>query len=169
MSLDQWSSASEEDWDQMPVCSAGLLSFGGQRGYYHDPETELYLLGCGTGSAPGNGETSKGAGRFYDPDLGRFLTQDPLGLASGSINLYRYVNNNPVDSVDPSGNWTVNRDTNELIIDTQSDRLWNIARDLTGSGAGDIKVSDTTITTSTRPPASATHRRPFLETYRPLF
>ncbi|MFN3166953.1 MAG: RHS repeat-associated core domain-containing protein, partial [Phycisphaeraceae bacterium] len=104
LSLDQWDNLDEQGWEQMPACSAGLFGFGGQRGYYHDPETELYLLGGGTGSAPANGVTSKGAGRFYDPELGRFLTQDPLGLASGDINLYRYVNNNPVDNIDPSGN-----------------------------------------------------------------
>jgi RHS repeat-associated protein len=34
--------------------------------------------------------------RFYDPALGRFLSQDPIGIAAGDPNLYRYVNNRPV-------------------------------------------------------------------------
>ncbi|MBI4237965.1 MAG: hypothetical protein HY696_06060 [Deltaproteobacteria bacterium] len=41
--------------------------------------------------------------RYYDPSLGRFLTEDPLGLASGDANLYRYVGNNPVNWRDPNG------------------------------------------------------------------
>ena len=41
--------------------------------------------------------------RFYDPTAGRFLTQDPIGFAGGDVNLYRYVQNNPVNFRDPSG------------------------------------------------------------------
>jgi RHS repeat-associated protein len=41
--------------------------------------------------------------RFYDPRLGRFLSQDPLGFAAGDVNLYRYVGNNPLGAADPSG------------------------------------------------------------------
>jgi RHS repeat-associated protein len=37
--------------------------------------------------------------RYYDPDIGRFLTQDPVP----AVNLYAYVGNNPVNFVDPSG------------------------------------------------------------------
>jgi len=39
--------------------------------------------------------------RFYDPDVGRFTTPDPIGLAGG-INLYQYAPN-PVDWVDVLG------------------------------------------------------------------
>jgi len=31
------------------------------------------------------------------------LTKDPIGFAGGDVNLYRYVQNNPLNSVDPSG------------------------------------------------------------------
>lgn len=41
--------------------------------------------------------------RYYDPTTGRWISQDPLGLGAGDSNLYRYVNNSPVDGVDPSG------------------------------------------------------------------
>ena len=41
--------------------------------------------------------------RYYDPAVGRFLTPDPSGLATGDTNLYRYVGNNPASLVDPSG------------------------------------------------------------------
>jgi RHS repeat-associated protein len=40
--------------------------------------------------------------RFYDVNAGRFLTPDQIGV-SGGFNLYRYVQNNPVKRVDPSG------------------------------------------------------------------
>jgi len=39
--------------------------------------------------------------RFYDPDIGRFTTPDPIGLAGG-INLYQYAPN-PIGWVDPWG------------------------------------------------------------------
>ena len=38
----------------------------------------------------------------YDPQSGRFLTQDPIGLAGG-VNLYAYAGNNPVSFSDPFG------------------------------------------------------------------
>jgi hypothetical protein len=40
--------------------------------------------------------------RYYDPEVGRFITKDPIGFAGG-LNLYGYVANNPVNSIDPSG------------------------------------------------------------------
>jgi RHS repeat-associated protein len=39
--------------------------------------------------------------RFYDPDIGRFISQDPIGLAGG-MNLYQYAPN-PVSWIDPLG------------------------------------------------------------------
>jgi len=40
--------------------------------------------------------------RYYDPDIGRYLTPDPIGLAGG-INPFVYVLNDPVNLVDPEG------------------------------------------------------------------
>lgn len=40
--------------------------------------------------------------RYYEAKTGRFIQKDPIGFAGG-INLYAYVGNNPVESVDPSG------------------------------------------------------------------
>ncbi|MFK3908533.1 RHS repeat-associated core domain-containing protein [Pseudomonas monteilii] len=39
--------------------------------------------------------------RFYDPEIGRYLTQDPIGLAGG-INIYFY-GSNPAQNIDPLG------------------------------------------------------------------
>ena len=40
--------------------------------------------------------------RWFDAHLGRWLTPDPIGF-SGGLNLYAYVENQPVGAVDPSG------------------------------------------------------------------
>ncbi|MEW6427769.1 MAG: RHS repeat-associated core domain-containing protein [Thermodesulfobacteriota bacterium] len=44
----------------------------------------------------------KTASRYYDPEMGRFLTEDPLGTAAG-VNLYAYADADPVNLPDPSG------------------------------------------------------------------
>lgn len=60
--------------------------FGGQWGYYSDPETGLQLL----------------THRYYDSGAGRFVTRDPISY-NGGVNLYNYTANNPVNGSDPSG------------------------------------------------------------------
>src|SRR6266480_7853238 len=35
--------------------------------------------------------------RFYDPQLGRFISEDPIGFTGGDVNLYAYVLNNPAN------------------------------------------------------------------------
>ena len=41
--------------------------------------------------------------RQYDPNLGRFISEDPIGFAGGDVNLYAYVRNRPIDKTDPHG------------------------------------------------------------------
>ena len=41
--------------------------------------------------------------RWYDPAVGRWLSQDPIGFAGGDENLYRYAADSPLEAVDPSG------------------------------------------------------------------
>ena len=64
----------------------GFQPFGYTGGLY-DQDTRLVLLGA----------------RDYDPTTGRFTTKDPSGFDGGDTNLYTYVNNDPVNSIDPTG------------------------------------------------------------------
>jgi RHS repeat-associated protein len=60
--------------------------FGGKFGYYKDIETGLILCTF----------------RYYDPETGRWINRDPIGI-SGGLNLYEYCSGNPITQVDPSG------------------------------------------------------------------
>jgi len=42
--------------------------------------------------------------RYYDPSVGRFISEDPLGFGGGDVNFFAYVLNDPVNWVDPTGN-----------------------------------------------------------------
>ncbi|WP_240435763.1 RHS repeat domain-containing protein [Ralstonia solanacearum] len=50
-------------------------------------------------------ETGKhyNANRDYDPASGRYVQSDPIGLQAGSLSTYAYVDGNPLQLVDPSG------------------------------------------------------------------
>jgi len=41
--------------------------------------------------------------RYYDPNAGRYLTEDPIGFGGGDINVYIYVGGRPLNRVDTSG------------------------------------------------------------------
>ncbi len=41
--------------------------------------------------------------RYYDPVIGRFLSEDPLSFAAGDVNVYRYIGNDVINMRDPSG------------------------------------------------------------------
>jgi RHS repeat-associated protein len=56
------------------------------QGQYEDYETSLYYNQF----------------RYYAPDAGRYITQDPIGL-DGGLNLYGYASPNPIHWIDPFG------------------------------------------------------------------
>ncbi len=59
------------------------LRFPGQ---YYDAETNLHYNHF----------------RYYDPELGRYITSDPIGLRGG-MNTYNYVRSNPLKLIDLNG------------------------------------------------------------------
>jgi uncharacterized protein RhaS with RHS repeats len=40
---------------------------------------------------------------MMDPKVGRFISEDPIGLAGGDFNLFRLTGNDPINKTDPSG------------------------------------------------------------------
>ncbi len=53
--------------------------------------------------------------RYYDPQVGRFISEDPIGLDGGDVNLYAYAGNNPIMGVDP---WGLCTERDGLIYDS---------------------------------------------------
>lgn len=41
--------------------------------------------------------------RWYEPGSGKFINEDPSGFMGEDVNLFRYVGNDPLNQVDPSG------------------------------------------------------------------
>ena len=75
-----------DPWGRQTTVDTGVKVRLRMAGQEYDAETGLYHMGA----------------RYYDPDAGRFLSEDPLGIAGG-LNLYRYASNNPVLHRDPTG------------------------------------------------------------------
>lgn len=48
--------------------------------------------------------------RYYNPETGRYLTSDPIGLAGGDTNTYIYVNNQPWHRIDLWGLYATSQD-----------------------------------------------------------
>jgi hypothetical protein len=51
---------------------------------------------------PGRDRLNQNYFRDYDPQVGRYLEGDPIGLRGG-INPYVYVHSNPLNGADPEG------------------------------------------------------------------
>jgi RHS repeat-associated protein len=69
---------------------------------YHDDETGLIIF----------------PRRPYTPQLGRFLSRDPIE-ESGGLNLYAITKNNPVSNVDPFGTEIYEGELFRLIVDSE--------------------------------------------------
>ncbi len=74
------------------------------------------LAGSGAGFQQfgfGGGITDSSTGlvrfgaRDYDPSVGRWTAKDPIGFGGGSLGLYTYTENDPVNRIDPSGRFLI--------------------------------------------------------------
>jgi RHS repeat-associated protein len=122
-----WGNLALEEWREnvrnyMFVTPEQNLRFQGQ---YADAETGLHY----------------NTFRYYDPDIGRFASQDPIGLAGG-VNLYQY-GPNPIGWIDPWG-W-VNRTYDKAGYHSATDNPVKSKAPINGQAALDnsIQVKDT--------------------------
>jgi RHS repeat-associated protein len=78
-----------------------------------DPETQLYYYRA----------------RYYDPTLGRFIGEDPIGFA-GDVNFYSYVRGNPAGGSDPLGlrSYVVEAAHGKYGLESQARALGHIAK-----------------------------------------
>jgi RHS repeat-associated protein len=110
---------------------------------FHDSTSTNYTYDAGnratqTGQASSNSykytaREDDGSGlyyyraRYYHPRLQRFIAEDPIGFLGGDMNLYGYVNNNPLRYIDPDG-LTVLNPKNYTVGDEILDALWDFNR-----------------------------------------
>jgi len=85
-----------------------------QTQYTFDPFGNTAQSGTSTtNSFAYTGRESDGTGlyfyraRYYSPQLGRFISEDPVGFGGG-INVYGYVGDSPTNAIDPTGLAPVN-------------------------------------------------------------
>lgn len=75
-----------DPWGRQTTVDTGVKVRLRMAGQEYDAETGLYHMGA----------------RYYDPDAGRFLSEDPDGVIGG-LNLYAYAAGNPILNRDPNG------------------------------------------------------------------
>jgi RHS repeat-associated protein len=87
--------------------TSGTGSISGS--YSYDPYGNTTSSGSTTTSLQYTGRENDGAtglyyyrARYYSPQLGRFISEDPIGLTGGT-NFYAYVRNAPTNFIDPLG------------------------------------------------------------------
>ncbi len=121
---------------------------------------EPFGRAAATGAASGNaaqftGRENDGTGlhffraRYYSPELGRFISEDPLEFAGGDVNLNAYVGNAPTRSTDPLGLY--NRDVHFDLTDAIGRQVGMCAATAIRIGMANQEVDEDIWTNPTRP------------------
>jgi RHS repeat-associated protein len=93
-------------------------------GQYYDPETGLHYNYF----------------RYHNPQTGRYITPDPIGL-EGGINLFVYTTNNPINAYDPTG--TIRVPGLKYLADKAVRLAWQMERRLVAAGEeGTVKWTE---------------------------
>ncbi len=77
---------------------------------------------------------------MYDPTIGKWTTQDPIGFDAGDANLFRYVANNPINETDPSGTEEIKFDPAKQLPTEKDGKPVNL--DSTKKGEWQLIVQD---------------------------
>ena len=99
--------------------------------------------------------------RDYDPVIGRFLSNDPVGFAEGGVqyfNRYAYTVNDPVNNIDPTGNYRcANEDCSMANIERNPSQegIPPISSEIEGAGNFDLGATITHQRHQTSKPGSS--------------
>ena len=111
-SYDAWGKCTVKPMQSIHTEAANANVFR-YRSYIYDTDLGMYYL----------------HNRYYDPEVGRFISEDP---ARDGMNWYAYCNGDSVNYVDPTGLW---RTVNLGYQAESGDTLWGLSVKLFGNGA----------------------------------
>lgn len=111
-SYDAWGKCTVKPMQSIHTEAANANVFR-YRSYIYDTDLGMYYL----------------HNRYYDPEVGRFISEDP---ARDGTNWYAYCNGDSVNYVDPTGLW---RTVNLGYQAESGDTLWGLSVKLFGNGA----------------------------------
>lgn len=100
--------------DSREVSESTIANEFGFHGLPHDPVTGFIYM----------------RNRYFDPELGRFITADPMGYADGP-SMYQFAGNDPINKRDPLG----------LLISTGERELTLIRQIIENSGRPDLAAT----------------------------